>query len=252
MHNEQLLILAVNKSNYSAKSRVYDNTKGFRQGKSIIWKPQRPCQRRLLFWSAFSLGSQAYLFDIKQRKDTLVPYPGNLIKDPGFEDISSPAYLLHVIAWNGGDRGATFFLDSREHIEGNHSVRLVTPKDNRSIRLRFFPVSVTNGRTYIISVWSKADREQRPAEDMGKNIPQYFEISAGEFGTKRFIPGSEWQEFVSIVTIPYCSELPLKTNVILQMPPAGVAWFDMLQVIEGVDIKQSINPELRGEWNEIR
>jgi len=36
------------------------------------------------------------------------------------------------------------------------------------------------------------------------------------------------------------------------MPPAGVAWFDMLQVIEGVDIKQSINPELRGEWDEIR
>jgi len=30
-----------------------------------------------------------------------------------------------------------------------------------------------------------------------------------------------------------------------------VAWFDMLQVIEGVDIKQSVNPELRTFPNDI-
>ena len=50
--------------------------------------------------------------------------------------------------------------------------------------------------------------------------------------------------FVTIVTIPYYNEQPPKTNVILQMPSAGTAWFDMLQVIESVDIYRSINPEL--------
>ena len=53
------------------------------------------------------------------------------------------------------------------------------------------------------------------------------------------------------ITIPVRTDLPPKANVILQMPSAGVAWFDMLQVIEGVDIKQSVNPELRTFPNDI-
>jgi hypothetical protein len=54
---------------------------------------------------------------------------------------------------------------------------------------------------------------------------------------------NEWQKFVTSFTIPYYNDLPPKTNVILQMPSAGVAWFDMLQVAEAIDINQCVNPE---------
>ena len=98
--------------------------------------------------------------------------------------------------------------------------------------------------TYYISVRAKADHEQIPDTTL-RNKPQYFEVSLGDYGSKRFELSDEWQEYMTGITIPNLTDLPPKTNVILQMPSAGVAWFDMLQAIEGVDINQSVNPELR-------
>ena len=176
--------------------------------------------------------------------NSLKPFPDNLLPDPGFEDISSPGVPASCYARNGGDRGATYFLDSREHIEGNHSIKIVTPTDNGSIKLRFYPIPVTPGQKYLVSIRTKADPEQRfPASDIKK--PQYFELSLGGYGNKRFKMSDEWEEFVTIITIPYFDDQLSKANIILQMPSAGIAWFDMLQVIECADIKQSINPVLQ-------
>jgi hypothetical protein len=190
-----------------------------------------------------AFGSQVYLISLKNNDDTLKSWSGNLIKDPGFEDVSSPGVPASCYARNGGDRGATYFLDSREHIEGNHSVRIVTPRDEGSIKLRFFPFNARNGGAYYISVWAKADPEQGLFGNE-KNNAQYFEVSIGDFGKTRFELSSVWQEYVTIVTIPYYNDQPPRTNVILQMPSAGVAWFDMLQAVECADINKSINPEL--------
>ena len=258
LHNGQLLVLAVNKANAPLRANL--RLTGVYSGKAIVIFENRliTINSGVLsdFLSAF--GSQAYLIDIKPGKDLFTTYKGNLIKDPGFEDISCPGVPASCYAWNEGDRGATYFLDTREHLEGNHSLRLITPEENKSIRLRFFPINVSNGKTYIISTWAKSDPEQRPimevtSSDVNKGIQklksQYFEIGLGEFGNKQFIPGNEWQQFVSFVTIPVDNELPPRTNVILQMPGAGVAWFDMLQVFEAVDIKRSINPEFRVPWD---
>jgi hypothetical protein len=248
IHNGQLLILAVNTKNSP-------QTTGFSVSQPVSGKALVLFENRnIIVGSGYfsdqlsAFGSQAYLINLKPLKDTITPFPGNLVKDPGFEDISSPGVPASCYARNGGDRGATYFLDSREHVEGNQSVRLITPEENKSIKLRFFPINVSNGRTYIISVWAKTDPELRPAGNSGKNNLQQFEISLGEFGTRRFTLGSEWQQFVTFVTIPYYNDLPPRTNIILQMPSAGTGWFDMLQVFEGVDIKRSINPLLRPSW----
>ena len=87
-------------------------------------------------------GSQVYLINIKPAKTRYQPHHNkNLIKDPGFEDISSPGIPSSCYARPGGDRGATYFLDSREHYDGNHSVRIITPENDKSVALRFFPFS---------------------------------------------------------------------------------------------------------------
>jgi hypothetical protein len=243
VHNGQLMILAVNKTN--APQRAECKISGMISGKARVLFENRSVSIGAGYFADQipSFGSQAYLIDIKPDKDTIEPYPGNLMKDPGFEDISSPGVPASCYARNGGDRGATYFLDSREHIEGNHSVRLVTPEENKGVRLRFFPVSVMNGRKYLISVRARSDPEQGLAGNA--NIkPIEFEIALGESDSKRFTMESGWKEFVTIVTFPYYTDQPPRTNVVLHMPSAGVAWFDMLQVIECADIKQSINPEL--------
>ena len=85
----------------------------------------------------------------------------NLIKDSGFEDLTGPGLPSACYARPGGDRGATYFLDTREYFEGNHSLRIITPEENKSLAIRFFPIYVKAGSSYTISIWAKSDPEQR-------------------------------------------------------------------------------------------
>ncbi|HOS71288.1 MAG TPA: hypothetical protein PLZ75_02440 [Bacteroidales bacterium] len=242
-HRGQLMILAANRTNmpvradFSLASPLSGRARVIFENRFVTLKDGK-------FNDQLSaLGTQVYLFNLLTVKENVKPFKGNLITDPGFEDLSSPGIPASCYAWNNGDRGATFFLDSREHVEGNHSLRLITPADNRSARLRFFPFRTSPGKTYYISVMAKTDPEII-TDNPVTGSPLYFEISLGNYGSRRFALSSEWKEYVAAITIPYGNNIPPKTNVILQLPSAGVAWFDMLQAIEGVDVNRSINPEL--------
>jgi hypothetical protein len=260
LHNGQLLIIAVNTVNSPQKADIRITGSTGSSAKVLFENREVAVSSGILSDHIPAYGSQMYLIDTKLRKEPVSAFRGNLIKDPGFEDTSSPGVPAACYAWNEGDRGATFFLDSREHFEGNHSLRLITPRENMGSRLRFFPVNVSNGRTYIISIWAKTDKtiDNSAAVNLNSNPVKpsvktlYFEIGFGDFGKKRFYPGNEWQEFVTTVTIPPDNMLPSRTNVILRMPGAGTAWFDMLQVFEAVDINMSINPELIESWDSVR
>jgi hypothetical protein len=243
LHDGQVIIMAVNKINAPQRADLLLSKPFSGKAKVLFENRSITVSGGYLSDQLPAFGSQVYLISLKNNDDTLKSWSGNLIKDPGFEDVSSPGVPASCYARNGGDRGATYFLDSREHIEGNHSVRIVTPRDEGSIKLRFFPFNARNGGAYYISVWAKADPEQGLFGNE-KNNAQYFEVSIGDFGKTRFELSSVWQEYVTIVTIPYYNDQPPRTNVILQMPSAGVAWFDMLQAVECADINKSINPEL--------
>jgi hypothetical protein len=240
IHEGRLLILGVNKTNAPVKAS-FSIPQSFQGKVKVIFENRLVTMNGGSFSDILSsYGSQAYMIDLKPIKETLKPWPGNLLSDPGFEEISSPGVPSACYARGNGERGATYFLDSREHFEGSHSLRLITPTENGSARIRFFPFTVRPGAIYLVSVRGKTDKEQGH-NNMDK--PQYFEISLGDYGTSRFQPESDWGQFVTFVTIPYFKDLPPKTNVILQMPSAGVCWFDMLQVVECADIGKCINPE---------
>jgi hypothetical protein len=188
-----------------------------------------------------ALGSQVYMIDLNSKERASKPVTKSLIRDPGFEDISSPGIPASCYTKTGSDRGVTFFLDSREAFEGNHSLRVITPEDNKSVSLRFFPFSVSAGASYTISIWAKSDPEQRllipPAKGdvrlkKEKQMPQYVEILLGEFGCARFIPDKEWRRYMTFVSIPADTLPSFKTNLVLKMPGHGVAWFDQLNVYE--------------------
>jgi hypothetical protein len=236
VHDGTLMIIAANRTN-SPQSAGF-TIAGKTYGKARVIFENRTITINSGYLADYlpAFGTQVYMIDLKASKEANKPYPGNLLSDPGFENTASPGIPASCYARSGGDRGATFFTDTREHFEGSHSLRIVTPAENKSIKLRFFPIEVSKGQTYFISVRAKADQEI--------NIPQNFEISFGEFGTARFELTNEWKEFVTNVTIPYYNELPPRTNLILQMPSEGVAWFDLLQVFEATDIHRSINPEI--------
>ena len=240
-HNGQLIVMAVNKRNQPQGAQIRITGINNTQAKVLFENRSVAVTGGLITDHLAPFGSQVYLINIKTEKKVPASLNLNLLTDPGFEDLSSPGIPSACYARPGGDMGATYFLDTREHHEGNHSVRLITPENNRSAYLRFYPFHVKSGASYAISIWAKSDPEQRffifPEQESdikSRNtiMPQYVEVSLGEFGRARFIPDQEWRRYVTFVTIPSDTLPSFKTNLILKMPGQGVAWFDQVKVFE--------------------
>jgi hypothetical protein len=241
VHNGQLAIMAVNRINEPVSTSF--RVTGINNGKARVLFENRFVQVKggIISDRLAPFGSQVYLVSIKPERQISEAGNINLIKDAGFEDLTAPGLPSACYARPGGDRGATYFLDTREYFEGNHSLRLITPVENKSLAIRFFPFPVKAGATYTISIWAKSDPEQRfffvtkPENTRlyGKTeMPQYVEVLLGEFSRARFVPDNLWREYVTFVTIPEDTLARFKTNLILKMPGKGIAWFDQVKVIE--------------------
>jgi len=243
VHDNKLIVIAVNKLNTPQSSiiTIYGRT----ESKARVLFENRTININSGNISDYmsALGTQVYLVEIRKSDEKIKPFRDNLIKDPGFEDLSSPGIPSSCYAWNEGDRGSTYFLDTREHKEGSHSLRMITPTENKGTRLRFYPVRVEKGRTYMVSVMAKTD--SIPADK--SDIP-CFEIGLADYGRERFYPGNTWKQFVTFVTIPADSISSPRVNAILRMPGKGTVWFDMIQVAEAVEIRKSINPAIKNFW----
>lgn len=240
-YSGKLMIMVANKTNINRKA-------DFSVSRSVRGKADVLFQNRNIPISSNSFsdylgpyGTQVYLIDLNTKNDTVKPFPGNLILDPGFEDLSSPGVPSACYAWNIGDRGATYFTDSRDAVEGYHSLRLVTPKQDESIRLRFYPFNVKGGSTYYVTIWAKGDKES----SSDKSKTQYFEISLGNYGKKQFALTDDWKQYIHGFYVPYDENTPAKLNVALSMPSPGKGWFDMVQVFEGSEIKRSMRPDIK-------
>ncbi len=233
----QLLILAVNKTNSPHPVQLTINKNISGRAKVLFENRTVPLTAGIIHDYIQSYGTLAYIIDIERPTEIIKPFKNNMLADPGFENISSPGIPSACYARPGNDRGATYFTDPRVAFEGNYSLRLVTPKENSGVTLTFYPVKVKPGNSYMISVWAKCDPEQRLTDSvsnsLGKNpMPQYVEMGLGNFHRARFIPESEWRQFVTFATIPEDTVPEIKTNVILKMPGQGVGWFDLIQIIE--------------------
>ena len=241
LHDGQLIVLAVNKVNVPQSATIRISRVNTGQARVLFENRSVSVYAGLFTDQLAPFGSQVYLINLKPGKPGIPTSVINLLKDPGFEDISSPGIPSACYARPGGDRGATYFTDTREHFEGNHSVRIVTPEDDKSVSLRFFSFLVKAGASYTISIWAKSDPEQRflmlpDKEDVRlngkKQMPQYVEMSLGDFSKARFVPDNQWRRYVTFVTIPTDTLASFKTNLILKMPGKGVAWFDEIKVFE--------------------
>ena len=241
MHNGQLLVMAVNKINEPVNAVIRINGLNKAIARLIFENRSLAVTGGILNDQLAPFCSQVYLINLNTEKPAIASTNLNLIKDPGFETIYSPGIPSACYARPGDDRGATYFLDTREYFEGNHSLRIRTPENYKSLAIRFFPIPVKAGYSYTISIWAKSDPEQRHFYVTNrendrllekKTMPQYVEILLGEFGRARFVPDNEWKRYVTFVTIPTDTLASFKTNLILKMPGQGVAWFDEVKVYE--------------------
>lgn len=238
LYKGKLAVIAVNKRNEPVASSIRVSGISSIKASVIFENRTLPIYGGVISDNIAPYGSQTYMIDLTSGTKEKVPDGDNLIKDPGFESIYSYGVPTAVYARPGKDRGATYFTDSREYFDGNHSLRIRTPKEETGAGIRFFPCQVKAGSSYMISLWAKSDPDQRfqatsnTVLSDNKLMPQYAEVSFGEFATARFVPVKEWKRFITFVTIPADTTATVRTNLVLSMPGQGVAWFDQVKVIE--------------------
>ena len=229
LHDGQLIVLCVNRKNEPVRNDiVVDN--GFTGRARVLFENRHiNVSGGMISDHLPAFGTQVYLIELNRNRKENNTSAKNLMTDPGFEDLASPGLPASCYARPGGDRGATYFTDTREHYQGTHSLRMRTPQKDKSAIVRFFPIPVSAGKSYIVSLWAKADIESKTAEK-----EQWVEISVGNFSKARFFPDDRWRKYVTFVTISSDTLPQIKTNLFLKMPGEGVAWFDDIEVIEDV------------------
>jgi hypothetical protein len=242
LHNGQLVIMAVNKVNEPVSASISIQGAGKTSARVLFENRIVQVTGGVIADHIAPFGTQVYLINqsIKTAMAPVETPKRNLIKDGSFEDLTNPGLPSACYARPGGDRGATYFLDTREKTEGTHSLRIITPVADKSLAIRFFPVSVRAGASYTISIWAKSDPEQRISllpngSDQrlsSQEMPQYVEILLGSFARARFAPDDKWRQYITFVTIPKDTVAQVKTNLILKMPGQGVGWFDEVKIVE--------------------
>ncbi|MBP6977971.1 MAG: FN3 associated domain-containing protein [Bacteroidales bacterium] len=182
-------------------------------------------------------------------------HPFNLTVDPGFEENQEPGIPSACYAGREGDRGATYFTDSRTSYQGYRSLKLVTPENDQGVQLSFYPVQLRTGQTYSCSVWAKAGKEIRIEEKKSffrklsfkkkqpANLMQ-FRMSLGD-ASKVFDLDGEWRHYSFVV--PAVSEWKLiHLNPAIELISRGTAWFDLLEVIPDIIIQSRTIPGEKG------
>ncbi|HJN93417.1 MAG TPA: hypothetical protein QGF05_11945, partial [Dehalococcoidia bacterium] len=135
-----------------------------------------------------AFGSRAYAIPVGPLPvDDIEIAEGNLARNPSWEN--NPSVGTPSGNYGGVAHGSTVFVDSRTARHGRHSVRLTAPSDDATPSMGSFPVNLTGGQAYRVSIWAKGLTDDVKLKlSMGKLIAEEPPLT------------TEWQEFSYTVT----------------------------------------------------
>jgi hypothetical protein len=175
-------------------------------------------------------------------------HPKNIFDDESFEDDTGLGIPASCYASPGGDKGATYFTDTRTTARGERSLRMTTPSEGKGMRLSFYPERVEPMQSYSLSIQAKAlPGKYRGIEKVGflrkifrgapsgDDYPE-FTLSMGGECHQDFTPGEEWQEY-AFSCMPEFSDGKFSISPVLELNGKGTAWFDLLQLIPDMDLR---------------
>jgi hypothetical protein len=145
--------------------------------------------------------------------------PKNLIFNPSWEEahnVGTPdgCYVGYA------DKAASWYVDPRTAVHGRQSLRLTTPVEGQGMNINSFPISLTPGKKYALSIWAKGEREgQRFA----------FSLDAAKGAEAEHALTTDWKEYrVELTASPEAKD---RRSPSLTLQSAGRAWFDALQCV---------------------
>lgn len=243
-----IIIMVVNTINkptdLDIQIRDMENAKLGGQAKLIFENRSVQCKKGKISDMIDAFGTRVYQISSTDNSYSGL-IKGNLVHDPGFEDNPSVGTPAYCYAKNKGDRGATYFIDSRVAFQGNHSIRLVTPKENEGMSLKFFPLQLKKGKTYKISIWAMAKAKTTvipkkqgffkrifSKKETVENSKAVFELALAAISSKRFELGEEWKEYSFTIRLSSNGKETIRGGPVLSLVSQATAWFDLLQVVQ--------------------
>lgn len=167
-----------------------------------------------------AFGTRVYQLQVEPLPADLAALdPRNLVVNPSFEEshnVGSPdgAYISY-----GADKAASRFVDPRTAAHGRQSMRLHTPREGQGIAVAPFPIVLTPGKRYRLSVWAKGERE-------GMKFSLSLDAVSGDAAQHTLT--TDWHEYaVEFTASPNAGRMSPSLTLI----SSGTAWFDALQVV---------------------
>ena len=174
-------------------------------------------------WADFvdAFGTRAYRIQLDPPPaDRAAIEPRNLIVNPSFEEAHNVGTPDGSYLGIGGDAAASWHVDPRLSVHGRQSLRLTTPTEGQGIHVNPFPIPLTPGKRYRLSVWGKGDRE-------GLRFSLTLDAAQGDQAAHELT--TEWQEYA--VGFTASESAGARSGTSLRLVSAGTAWFDVLQVV---------------------
>lgn len=234
-YKNEKLVVAVNHSNTPKLINFELNTSDYQS--ADLWFENRSVELNDGQLTDFvdAMSTRVYRLDASG-KASEVKREGNLIYNPGFEQVVSPGLAtgqsLRESSHGETDPAATVFVDSRTQKEGLFSLRLVTPQDSTGKKVRFLPIILQKGNTYQVSVWAKQQKAAKAS---------WFELSIPACRQlHQYQLSSDWKQYSFLFTSDTTS-----TNAILslELVGQGTAWFDEVRVSQEPGLSYAIQDD---------
>jgi len=207
------------------------------------------------FINAF--GTQVY--EIGNEKFETGIHPKNIALDPSFEMNPSVGVPSNCYVTIRGDKGATYFIDSRTAFHGEHSIRLTCPSEDNGAVLKFYRQRLQQNKTYTLSIRAKAlpafqEEEMEPrVTGFWNRIKHFFrklfkKISPEEKRNvlrlriddvaEEFELTPEWQQYSIQTKINETKENTKIRNPFIQMTGKGTSWIDLMELIPDMEMEE--------------
>ncbi len=178
------------------------------------------------------------IYQLEKKEDAIDST--NLMYNPGFEKVFSPGVPAGCYAKVRNDKGATYFVDSRVSHSGQNALRMMAPAEGEGTRLKFYPMKLHSGNSYVYTVNAKAAKKlyiEKPERNFFQKLfgikkpgdsTVRFKMSLGYSG-KEFTLNGQWQPYRVIHHSNHGRDVQ-RVSPRLWMTSSGKAWFDDMQV----------------------
>lgn len=244
-HNGKLLVVAQNMENRPCNVQLTlpEAAPQSCTARVIFETRELTADGRLLKDMLPAFGTGVYKITLEEPVSKVVR--GNLMVNPSFEESAEAGEVTGGSGGAGGN-GATLLPDTRMAFDGETSLRLTNPYPNAGASRGLFPIDNESDRTYILSVWAKADRRSlKQHQEKGEKMQ--FRLALGSLGEQTFELTDEWKRYELV-----CKPKEYKRTHhggaagSITLLSAGTAWFDLVQITPEIHIQADRTPDRHG------